>query len=166
MKEELSVITKAIEAATTAVKEQKDANEAATQASGDPVLPAPSEATSTQPPHTSLDAAVTDNSSQPQASPTYQQTQQSTFQRLSSMIFGHNSPEQEQQHTQKAILDQCAKHLKDLAVEVERIETEVFEKYSRNITASLEKYESASDTEELSAGIGEIRKVCVPSMSV
>ncbi|CAI8007988.1 hypothetical protein GBAR_LOCUS5526 [Geodia barretti] len=173
MKEELSAITKAIEVATTAVKEQKDANEAAAKVSGDPVPPAPSEATSTQLPHTSLDA---DNSSQPQASPTYQQTcqasctyqqtQQSTFQRLSSMIFGHNSPEQERQRAQKAILDQCAKRLKELAVEVERIETEVVEKYSRNIIASLEKYESVTDTEELSVGIGEIRKVCAPSMSV
>ena len=180
MKEELSAITKAIEAATTAVKELKDANEAAAQGSGDPLPPsAPSAATSThqiQPTHAPLDTAVTDNSSQPRASPTYQQTrqasrtdqqtQQSTFQRLRSMFFGHNSSEQERQRAQKAILDQCAKHLKELAVEVERINKEAVDKYSRNIIASLEQYESANDTEELSAWIGEIRKVCAPSTSV
>ena len=148
MKEELSAISKAVEAATTAVKEQKDANED----------------NSSRQPQASPTYQQTRQS--PHASPTYQHTQQSTILLLCSMIFGHNSPEQERQHAQKAILDQCAKRLKELAVEVERIKTEVVEKYSRNITASLEKYESASDTEELSAGIGEIRKVCAPRTSV
>ena len=161
MKEELSVITKAIEAATTAVKEQKDAivgNKAAAQGSGDAVPPPPSETSSMHQIHTTPNSVIAATQVPHVQQPSRQK--KCDPMRLFSMIFPGHSPEQERKHAVKAMLDACAKQLKELAVEIERIEREVVEKYSTNINISREKCNGASDHKEISAGIRKIRQVC------
>ena len=156
MMEELSAITTALEAATTAVKEQKDAiaaKEAAAQGSADDMT---SQTSLQQHQITSGHNTHIPPPKEPQNG--HRQRDQSWF----SLLFGGRtqSPEQEQCHVRKAILDECAKQLRELDVEVKQVK-EVAEKYSRNISDSLKKYETTSDIKELSAGIMKIRKVCL-----
>ena len=157
MMEELSAITTALEAATTAIKEQKDAiaaKEAADQGQGDEV---PSQTPLQQHQITSAHNTQTLLPNMPQNG--HEQRNQSW---LFYILCGGRtqSPEQERCHVRKAILDECAKQLRKLDDEVKQIKKNA-EKYSRNISSSLKKYETASDIKELSAGIMKIKKECL-----
>ena len=178
MEEELGAIFKAIEAAMMAVREQKDAiaaNEAAAQRSAyDSETMSPSTETSlNEAAHQSSPTQATphvgaDDPNAPirtQTPHTRQQTGQSrlkcNFKSIFSLIVGNRAPVHERQHVQRAILDKCAKTLEELTDEVEHIKKEVVEKYTRNVIASLEKYEDASDEKGLTWGISKIRRVCI-----
>ena len=169
MKEELDGIIKANGAAVIAIKEQRDTiakNEAASQAVADSGydLEASSNESTHQIPAIEATSSVDMYSFDPQSSTEMLQTHQLSrafcnfCQRLKQLII---TQEEERQHIQKAILDKCSRTLEKLIDEIECIRGKVVEKYTRNITTSLNKYKDASDEKGLAAGILKIRQVCM-----